>query len=340
LFNQLLTYVTSMKLDKIYLSLSFLILFTFFSWITSCTHVSNIATLPEVCFTSDILPIFTSNCAISGCHDGAGRESRRALNNYVDIMNDITPGNPKASNIYQVIISKWGNMMPPNKPLSIDNREKIRIWIEQGAAESSATCATAIDPGTNPTVVARACFSRDILPVIVSRCATTGCHDAISHKEGYNYTTYAGIKGSVTAGKPSSSRLYNVITTGSGESKMPPSGSPQLSVAEIDSIGKWIGYGALNENCGEVCDTINPVTFSKTIWPIIQSTCTGCHSGTNPSGNVLLTSYNNVATIASSGVLMNSLKGAGVTKMPVGTTFSACRIRQFQIWINNGFSNN
>jgi len=328
-----------MKLDKIYLSLSFLILFTVFSWITSCTHVSNIANLPEVCFTSDILPIFTSNCAISGCHDGAGRESRRALNTYADIIKDITAGNPNASNIYQVIISKWGNMMPPNKPLSIDNREKIRIWIEQGAAESSPACPTTID-GTPTPPVARACFTRDILPVIISRCATTGCHDAISHKEGYNYTTYASIKHSVSPGNPTASKLYTVIKSGGGESKMPPSNKPQLSAAEIDSIGKWIGYGALNENCGEVCDTINPVTFSGTIWPIIQSSCTGCHSGTNPSGNVLLASYNNVATIASSGVLMNSLNGAGVTKMPVGTTFSACRIRQFQIWVNNGFSNN
>jgi len=328
-----------MKLDKIYLSLSFLILFAVFSWITSCSHVSNIANLPEVCFTSDILPIFTSNCAISGCHDGVGRESRRAMNTYTDIVRDITPGNPNASNIYQVIISKWGNMMPPNKPLSIDNREKIRIWIEQGAAESSPACPTTID-GTPTPPVARACFTRDILPVIISRCATTGCHDAGAGGERVSLTTYANIKRIVTPGNPSTSGLYTVIKSSGGESKMPPSNKPQLSVAEIDSIGKWIGYGALNENCGEVCDTINPVTFSGTIWPIIQSSCAGCHSGTNPSGNVLLASYNNVATIAASGVLMNSLKGTGVPQMPVGTTFSTCRIRQFQIWVNNGFSNN
>jgi len=47
-----------MKPDKIYLSLSFLILITVFSWFTSCSHVADIANLPEVCFTGDILPIF------------------------------------------------------------------------------------------------------------------------------------------------------------------------------------------------------------------------------------------------------------------------------------------
>jgi hypothetical protein len=329
-----------MKPDKIYLTLTLLLLLSVFSWFTSCTHVSNIANIPELCFTSDILPIFTSNCAISGCHDGAGRESHFALNTYSGIMKDIVPGNPNGSRIYQTIISKWVNMMPPNRPLTMDSRTKIRVWIEQGAKETVCTDTTGTGGGGITPVVARACFTRDILPVIVSRCATTGCHDANAGGERANLTTYTDIMRLVSAGNPSGSRLYTIIKSGSGESKMPPANKPQLSVAEIDSIGKWIGYGALNENCGEVCDTINPVTFSGTIWPIIQSSCTGCHSGTAPSGNVLLASYSNVATVASSGVLLNSLNGTGVPKMTVGSSFSACRIRQFDIWIKNGFLNN
>jgi hypothetical protein len=329
-----------MKLDKIYLSISAIILFAIFSWVTSCTHVANIANIPEICFTTDILPIFTSNCAISGCHDGGG-ESHMALNSYTDISRNVTPGNPDGSRIYQTIIAKWGNRMPPSKPLSIENREKIRIWIEQGATLTTCSDTTGNTGNTGGNgYVARACFTRDIMPVVVSKCASTGCHDAATHKEGYNYTTYANILSSVTPGNPGTSRLYKVITVSTGESKMPPAGKPQLTTAEKDSINHWITYGALNENCGEVCDTINPVTFSGTIWPIMQASCSGCHSGTTPSGNVLLASYNNVATIASNGTLMNSLKGAGVTKMPVGSTFSSCRIRQFQIWVNNGFLNN
>jgi Planctomycete cytochrome C len=332
-----------MKPDKIYLSLTLLILLTVFSWVTSCTHTANIANMPEVCFTGDVLPIFINNCAISGCHDGGGRESRMALNSYDNIIRDITPGNPDGSRLYQTIIAKWGNRMPPNQPLSLENRIKIRVWIEQGATLTICTDTTGTG-GTGGTggnsYIARACFTRDVLPVITSRCASTGCHDATSHKEGYIYTTYTNIRQSVSPGNPSSSRLYTVIKSSGGESKMPPSSSPQLSVAEIDSIGKWISYGALNENCGEVCDTINPVTFSGTIWPIIQTSCIGCHSGTSPSGNILLASYNNVATVASSGTLMNSLKGTGVPQMPVGSSFSTCRIRQFEIWVNNGSLNN
>jgi mono/diheme cytochrome c family protein len=326
-----------MKPDKIYLSLILILLLTVFSWFTSCTHVANIANVPAVCFTGDVLPIIVNNCAISGCHTGSGRESRMNLTSYTEISGEVVPGNPDGSRLYQAIISKWENLMPPNKPLSLSDRTIIRVWIEQGATNTVCTDTTGTGGGV---VVNRACFTRDILPVVVSQCATTGCHDALTHREGLNYTTYAGIMSSVSAGNPGNSRLYTTIKSGRGESKMPPANSPQLTVAQIDSIGKWISYGALNENCGEVCDTINPVTFSGTIWPIMQTSCTGCHTGASAGGGIVLANYANVQTAAINGSLMNSLKGNGVSQMPKGSSFSACRIRQFDIWVKNGALNN
>jgi mono/diheme cytochrome c family protein len=144
----------------------------------------------------------------------------------------------------------------------------------------------------------------------------------------------------VSPGNPNNSKLYEVIKFASGEGKMPPTGNPQLTAIEIDSIRAWISYGALNQDCGEICDTINPVTFSGTIWPIMQTSCAGCHSGASPSAGVTLTNYANVAAVISNGSLLNSLKGNGVTKMPLGGSFSVCRIRQFEIWITNGYLNN
>ena len=331
-----------MKPDKIYLSLALLIILTAFSWFTSCTHVANIANLPQVCFTGEVLPIFINNCAISGCHDGGGRESRMALNSYANIIQDISPGNPNGSRLYQVIISKWGNLMPPKQALSEQNRTIIRVWIEQGAAETVCTDTTTTNGSTGGggNNVARACFSRDILPVIVSHCATIGCHDAISHKEGYNYTTYTDIMNSVSPGNPGGSRLYTVISSSGGESKMPPSNSPQLTAAQIDSIGKWISYGALNESCAAVCDTINPVTFSGTIWPIMQNSCTGCHTGSSAGGGIVLGNYANVQAIATSGSLINSITGTGVPKMSLSGALTTCQIREFEIWVNNGSLNN
>jgi mono/diheme cytochrome c family protein len=324
-----------MKPDKVSLFLTMIIILVAVSWISSCTHVADIANFPQICFEGEVLPIFTNNCAMTGCHDGRG-ETRMTLNNYAEISRGVVAGNPNGSRFYTAIIAKGGeNMMPPRQPLSLENRTIIRLWIEQGAQET--TCG---GTGGNNPVVQHACFARDVLPVLLSKCATTLCHDAVTHKEGYNYSTYSSTMGSVVAGDPAASRLYTVITSSGGESKMPPANYTQLTTAEIDSIGQWISYGALNENCGEVCDTINPVTFSGTLWPIIQTNCTGCHSGNSLGGGIALTNYNDVKTVAANGVLMNSLNGTGVSKMPKGGSFSACRIRQFQIWINAGYLNN
>lgn len=122
-----------MKLDRIYLVLGSIIFFTIISWVTSCTHLNDLTDLPEVCFEGDILPIFANSCAISGCHDGQG-ESDLRFNNYLDISHAVVPGDPYSSKAYKAIIATFGeNKMPPDQPLSLDNRTLIRIWIEQGA---------------------------------------------------------------------------------------------------------------------------------------------------------------------------------------------------------------
>lgn len=327
------------KINIVYLFFVLILFTVSLSWITSCKHYADITDIPEICFGRDVLPVFQTSCAISGCHDGQG-ESHLTLTNYSEISNGVIPGKPYSSTIYKAIISSWGeNRMPPDRPLSLENRTAIRLWIEQGAGLTVCPDTSGTNGGGSE-INPRACFARDILPVLVSRCASAGCHDATTHKEGYNFTSYATTRNTVTAGNPGQSKLYQVITKSSGEEKMPPAGSSQLTVAEIDSIGKWISYGALNETCGEACDTINPVTFSGTIWPVIQKTCTGCHSGTSPSGNISLGSYGNVSAIASSGMLINSLIGNGVVKMPPSGSLSVCRIRQFEIWVNNGYLNN
>jgi hypothetical protein len=134
-----------MKPDKIYLSLALLVILTTLSWITSCTHDAKITDLPEVCFDRDVLPVYKNNCAISGCHDGGG-ESQMALDNYNSILQTVVPLNPDASQSYKAITTTWGeNKMPPDQPLSLENRTMIRIWIEQGALPT--TCQAAVAAG-------------------------------------------------------------------------------------------------------------------------------------------------------------------------------------------------
>lgn len=94
-------------------------------------------------------------------------------------------------------------------------------------------------------------------------------------------------------------------------------------------------YPSLNNGC----DTSN-VTFSATITPLINNYCISCHSGSSPSGGVLLNSYTAVKNVASTGMLMNAVKGNGVPLMPPSGSLSDCKINQLSIWIRNGMANN
>lgn len=101
----------------------------------SCVHKPDISGMPEICFTGEVLPIFQNNCTMQGCHDGTG-ESDLSLRTFSQISEGIVPGNPGASEIYKAITSQWEERMPPNQPLSADNRTIIRVWIEQGAMQT------------------------------------------------------------------------------------------------------------------------------------------------------------------------------------------------------------
>ncbi|MCB8995556.1 MAG: hypothetical protein H6538_08105 [Bacteroidales bacterium] len=105
---------------------------------TSCRHNDDISQLPEVCFTTDVLPIFQSGCAISGCHDGSGAGGLN-LSSYNGIMQGVTPGDAMKSRVYTVLSNVWNpeGFMPPDRPLSLENRSKIKVWIEQGALETT-----------------------------------------------------------------------------------------------------------------------------------------------------------------------------------------------------------
>lgn len=202
-----------MKIEKVYLFLEFLLIITILSYVSSCTHTANIDNIPEVCFERDVLPVFQNSCAISGCHDGQG-ESELVLNNYVSISHAVEPGKPYSSKIYNSIITTFGeNNMPPDQPLSLENRTIIRLWIEQGAGLT--TCPDTAGLGSS-YINPNACFSRDIQPVLLSRCAVTGCHDAVTHKEGYVFSSYSTTMRAVSPGNPGNSKLYEVIKSSSG----------------------------------------------------------------------------------------------------------------------------
>lgn len=78
-------------------------------------------------------------------------------------------------------------------------------------------------------------YSKDILLIINTSCATAGCHVTGGSGPG-NFTTYAGVKAKVDNGSFANRVLV--------QKNMPPSGP--LSDCNIAKIQKWINDGALN----------------------------------------------------------------------------------------------
>lgn len=181
-------------------------------------------------------------------------------------------------------------------------------------------------------------FANDIFPLINSTCATTGCHDAISRREGVVLTSYSNIKSYVSAGKATSSTLYKVITR-TGSERMPPPPAAAWTNDQINMLTKWINQGALENSCDR-CDTVN-FKFTSNIKPIIQNNCVGCHSGTNSSGKIDLSTYSGLQSIALNGKLYGSITwSAGFSAMPKSQKLPNCQITQIKKWIDAGSQNN
>ncbi|MEI6277595.1 MAG: c-type cytochrome domain-containing protein [Prolixibacteraceae bacterium] len=307
-----------------------------------CRHDGiNVTTLDPVCFERDVLPIFQNSCATTGCHSAGGGKAGYDFSNYASILKTIAPSDAQGSKAYQAITGKnFVQFMPPKGAVSENDRIIIRVWIDQGA--KNTTCSTtAANTGTTPIIPTtpvvvksqQVCFQRDLLPVLVSSCAISGCHDQTTRRDGYNITTYASVMTNlVVAGNPTSSRLYTAVRGNS----MPPKPYTALPQAVKDSLFNWIKNGARNDVCSSTaCDTTGVVTYQKQIAALISLNCISCHSGSGAQKGILLDTYANVKTYLTNGKLMAAVKGTSI-QMPPSYKLTTCEMRQFQLWQANG----
>lgn len=182
-------------------------------------------------------------------------------------------------------------------------------------------------------------FQNQVLPLVISQCAKSGCHDAISHKEGVVLTDYSHVMSIVKAFKPTNSKLYTVLSK-TGDERMPPPPDPAFTTDQKNLIKKWIEQGALNNVCNESygsCSTDN-VTYTNFINPLLANQCTGCHGGANPSGGIKLTTYDEAKASAQSGKLYGSVaQQPGFVAMPQGgSALSTCFTKKVKAWIDAG----
>lgn len=183
------------------------------------------------------------------------------------------------------------------------------------------------------------CFESSVLPIFVSSCAMSGCHDATSREEGFVLDSYVNIvRKGINPGNASSSKLYKVLFE-NGEDRMPPDGS--LTQAQKDSIKLWINQGAKNTtNCNCTCDDTQ-FTYAAIIQPIMTTYCVGCHKPGSLGGNIDLSTYTKIKTQVTNGKLLGSVTHAtGYVAMPQGGKLEDCQISQIQKWIDAGALNN
>ena len=187
-------------------------------------------------------------------------------------------------------------------------------------------------------------FQQQVLPILVSNCSMSGCHDVASHESGVILTSYASVMNTsdVDPGDPGGSKLYRVLIDNDPDDRMPRPPAPPLTEAQKNIIYKWIQQGAKDLTCNSACDTSAAVTFSTGIVPILSTKCTGCHGGTNPQGGINLSLYAGVKTTVDNGKLWGSVNHlAGYSPMPKnGSKLSECEIGKIKKWIGAGSPNN
>ncbi len=189
----------------------------------------------SLCFERDVLPIFTSNCAMSGCHDAATAKDGYVFTSYATITaKKFTPGDPEDTELYEKITEDDPDDImppPPRQPLTAGQIAVIYDWINRGAPNSSG-CAPA---GCDTAVFT---YSGAVQPILQNNC--TGCHSGPAPSGGIALNTHAGA-----AAAASSGRLLGAVRHTAGFSPMPQGGA-RLSNCRIRQIEKWIAAGTPN----------------------------------------------------------------------------------------------
>lgn len=186
-----------------------------------------------VCFESDVLPLFQTNCAKSGCHDATSHVEDLVLDSYTNIVKKgIVPGKANSSKLYEVLFKSGSDKMPPlpNADLTTDQKNLIGKWINEGA-KNTTNCGSSCDSNQFK-------YAANIAPMMNTYCV--GCHGGTAPSGNINLSIYNGVRQQALSG-----RLVGSVSHAPGFSAMPKSAN-KLSACQIAQINKWVNAGSLN----------------------------------------------------------------------------------------------
>lgn len=208
---------------------------------------------------------------------------------------------------------------------------------------------TVVDPDTlialleknvcDPNIIS---FERQILPLLASGCAYSGCHDSETAEDNVILETYTQIRSKVNPGSNNGGKIMKTLdeTNMNSDKFMPPLPAISFTDEQTELVREWINQGANNTTCNEPCNS-EEISFSQNIYPIIADQCLGCHQPTNDLGGIILDTYENILFSVNDGELLGSIKHeTGFDPMPeVALKLTDCQIATIENWINQGAKN-
>lgn len=187
-------------------------------------------------------------------------------------------------------------------------------------------------------------FQNTVLPLLVSNCTESGCHNETDHEDGVVLTSYQSILSTVegvTRQNWDENDLMEALLEDDADKRMPYGKAP-LPQAQINLIATWIQQGAKNNGCNEnfgSCETTN-VKYGNFVQPLVQSKCQGCHSGAAPQGGIDLSAYARVKALALDGRLYTAVTRSANWMPKGGAKLDNCTTDKLKAWIDAGAPEN
>jgi hypothetical protein len=103
--------------------LNLIIIFSLFACVIACENestepdddsrpIDTTKVIDDLCFERDVLPIFQSSCALSGCHDAATASHEVVMDSWESVMmgskDIVTPFDPRDSELYEKLVEEEG----------------------------------------------------------------------------------------------------------------------------------------------------------------------------------------------------------------------------------------
>lgn len=130
---------------------------------TTVPYADATAGVNDIVVSKSVQTIIKSNCVSASCHGGTG--VKPYLDNYASVKSMVVPGDPAASQLYQLVTtSDLNKAMPPvnyGVDLTVSEKSIIYNWIKNGAKEK---------PGIED-------YRPAAIALITIGCSSANCHN-------------------------------------------------------------------------------------------------------------------------------------------------------------------